>query len=496
MSRASERDVLGVTLVAGIDEALAAFSSQAEGLAREITSCLAEDRLDALERWGALTRALEEFATARSLASDGRGGEPASVHAEPPTTAVPDEDNAQRLQQECASATTNQRGAATWTRPGAWRDSKPAEVRDVVPTGDFQLESGSDGDSELAQETLAWPTTLSPEAARDALTTWAKRKRFVADDTFAGDLEIIDASIARIQVTRLIETRTVQSTTVPGGPPAISNWFGSSLEVVDVGAPTDFDERRWDFGQQGSVNTQRCTTCVGGRVTCRACAGRGIHPCPPTQRCHSCGGRGTTYASPLAPNAGSAGQRQPCRTCAGRGQVPCRKCRGSGQKMCMWCLGQGSHKCQNCEGTGAVTSFVEGTIVRKQAREELRTPEDPAGIGTLKDNRWPPFQRYIAHSVPDGLPAHASSQLAATLAKSVQGEVLRRVDISVLPITRIMYRRGADSSRDAYIIGPEKTVVVRGVRRVPVNKRLAIIAAIVTLVAATVLALALVLFAH
>ena len=373
-----------------------------------------------------------------------------------------------------------------------------AELRDATegrPAQDAAADAALQSDVPL--RALTWPAVPSAQEARQTLTAWAETKRLVANDTFVGDLEIADASIARILITRLVETRIVQRLDIAGdSPPYISNLFVGSLNGVDVGAPTDFAERQWDLLEQGSVVTRQCTTCVAGRVTCLACAGRGTHACPPTQQCWTCGGQGSIDVSPSNRGSSPARHRQPCRGCAGGGQIPCTQCHGSGQQMCNSCRGQGSHECNSCQGTGVRTSFVQGTILRKQAREDLRWPNDPPSISKLKDDRWPPFQRYAADGIPDGLPADASSMLVTALRQSVPGELLRRVDISVLPITRVIHGRDANRSRDAYIVGHEKAVQAKGVRRVPVSRRLAIVAASLAGVLVTVLILALVLSSH
>jgi hypothetical protein len=512
VSEARAREVLGLATGEGTEQALAAFSSKAGALKCEITACVAEDKLDALEQWKALTSALEELVApeAPNGGVQSRGasaGEPSyhagddsdiDAHAAEvtPTVVAASPEPLGDPTAETKNATEGLRAQdADVSDPESGAHPKPEtkNATEGLQAQDAEAAPALESSAELPRRSLTWPAVPSTEEARQTLTAWAENKRLVSNETFVGDLEIADASIARIRVTRLVETRSVQRLAIPGGnPPNIPGVFASSLDVVDVGPATNFDECRWDFLQQGSVVTSKCNTCTAGRVTCRACAGRGIHACPTTQRCPSCGGSGTTYVGPLSQGGSSSGQRQPCRTCAGRGQIPCRKCNGRGQKMCILCLGQGSHQCSNCKGTGVLTSFVQGTILRKQACEDLRWSDDPPSIGKLNDDRWPPFQRYVADTVPDGLPAGASSLLAAALKQSVAGELLRRVDISVLPITRATHGRDADRARDAYIVGPEKAVQAKGVRRVPVSKRLAIMAAILVVVLVTVVVLALV----
>ena len=84
------------------------------------------------------------------------------------------------------------------------------------------------------------PPALPTEAqARAVLSGWARRTRFVPDTLFDGPLALADASVVRMQVARLIETRTEEPAKVPGTlePKATYTDHGSNTEVYTEMSP-------------------------------------------------------------------------------------------------------------------------------------------------------------------------------------------------------------------------------------------------------------------
>lgn len=93
----------------------------------------------------------------------------------------------------------------------------------------------------------------------------------------------------------------------------------------------------WDFGQH-SVHEQ-CSPCSGvGQVTCRSCVGGRV-------TCFGCNGRGsntqTRYVSGHNGHGRHESYQQTCYSCGGAGRLNCTQCGGSSRIRCGECGGHG-----------------------------------------------------------------------------------------------------------------------------------------------------------
>jgi hypothetical protein len=352
--------------------------------------------------------------------------------------------------------------------------------RGSTPPPDKQAASHNHGgavESERAADTILrdsiggadevlWPALPKAEEARSLLQAWAAAKRFVDANAFDADLELSDATICRSTVVRLVETRREEYTTVPGDRVPVSGSYRGSISLVEVPPPTGFQAERWELAMDGSVSTYRCPSgCVDGQQRCTWCGGRGVNPCPPTKSCPRCSGSGTqsNYSGQGQPTKG------PCSNCAGRGQVPCSSCGGAGQKTCLPCMGQGSSTCKTCGGTSAVTEFQKGVIDRRPVEATIET-DPPADVKVPKHGIWKKYGPFPGTAPPAGLPAAVQTQLAAEVTKRPDGELLRKVDVEVFPIVAIAYQRD-DEMKAAYLLGQERNVQARGIRKVRLDRR-------------------------
>ncbi len=325
----------------------------------------------------------------------------------------------------------------------AARDSATHQDQTPSPT----LEHGERG---AFQGIVDWPAPPDEAEAREALRQWARSKRLVPNELFDGPLVIEQASAAKLAVTRLIEHRSEGHVTVPSNAGRPTSTYSLSIEGVELPPPVGFEPTSWQFILEGSEQASDCPSCQSGQVRCGWCQGAGRTPCSPTQNCSSCFGKGQTYN----------GER--CSSCAGRGTVQCTKCGGSGWKMCLPCLGQGYTKCGKCEGTGVLVSYVLGSIERAPETDEVLLP--PPQEVKPKDDEWESFGPFQGVVAPDGLPEEAREQVAAKLEQKPEGELLRKLDVKVLPVFRVSHE-WEEATRNAFLIGKSQRVEAPGARR-------------------------------
>ena len=303
-----------------------------------------------------------------------------------------------------------------------------------------------------------WPGLPAPPTeaqARAALAGWAHRQRLVPDALFDGRLEPSDASVVRLEVDRLLETRTETAATVPralGQLPTYENLLTHRLDG------DEWQERDWHGARRGSVMERDCPACVGrGRLTCATCQGQGSIRCQRKVACPRCRGTGWVDID--------RGPPVTCAACRGSKLQWCPRCGGIGQRACTntSCTG-GSVLCAACGHSGRLTSYQAGRIRRWV---EHRTVEAGAGLVALEAaDRAESRLLLVADQAPDlsALPAHLLAELSTELGRKPPEELRRRVRVWVLPVARVRYLDGG-SRRTAYLIGPERRVHAPEARR-------------------------------
>ena len=119
---------------------------------------------------------------------------------------------------------------------------------------------------------------------------------------------------------------------------------------TDLGyRPSEFKNETCDIITDAvSIRCQRCSG--SGRVACGRCSGDGWVSCSTTMSCKRCNGSGKQW------NSYGRGRRDsPCGSCIG-GKVTCNKCGGRGSVICGRCRTTGKVQCGRCDGEGQLVS--------------------------------------------------------------------------------------------------------------------------------------------
>jgi DnaJ-class molecular chaperone len=280
------------------------------------------------------------------------------------------------------------------------------------------------GAEDAAAEHVLWPTSPGDADIRAVLQAWASKKRFVSDDAFEGELKVSDASLCRFTIRRMVETRTTSSVqqAINHGLPTAR--YGGDLGSIHVPAPTGFKSATFHSMLNGSERELPCSKCGGqGWIPCRWCQN---------------------------------GYRMVTRTDAQGRQ-------STGQEMCMACFGKGKNKCSGtCRGTGRVVSFTMAAIDQKPTLfEGGEEPSSEIGRKWLSPSRlseWRGFGPFSGEALPTGMCGTVASKMAARLGDRPNGERLRRLDVVVLPVTKVEYSH-AGLEAVAYVVGKSRNVI-------------------------------------
>jgi hypothetical protein len=313
---------------------------------------------------------------------------------------------------------------------------------------------GARPDALLAPEPdLPWPAPPGEQDARAALAAWARRTPLVPGGLFDGMLEVDDASVARLTVTRVVQRVSETRMWTAGAPPELPEYDGDDPAAA-AGAHRGWEDQHWEGIRAGSVNKRSCSTCGGdGRLRCGLCAGSMFERCPPFETCRICRGSGRTRRRGTL-------RRFPCDVCNARGVVPCPACGGMGRRPCSGCT-DGNVGCQRCRGYGRVTEYLLAAVDRTVHSETVPVGEE----GPFRDR--PTGYRRVAtlarYRRLEGIPEPADEALRAVLATGTDGQLRQKVEVEALSAARVRYRRGS-TARTAWVLGEQREVLAPRVR--------------------------------
>lgn len=304
------------------------------------------------------------------------------------------------------------------------------------------------------RETVRWPKPLAEDIVRQLLRSWAAEQRGGPHDLFQERLTLSNASVAEYKVHRLFESRHEEQRIGPGdSPPPVANAYDESIGSVELPPPTAVRAEAWEFIRSGSISTRRCSQCQGGRQRCGRCGGSGVERCRTTERCDVCFGSGEVSESPRDYSS----RKVRCTSCHGRGQMACRKCGGSGRVPCTNCASTGYIDCTTCDSTGLITSYGHGLIKREvRVQSAGGVPAESPFAKAAGKARWQHALR-SGHRVPDGLP-RSDADTVKTLLRKQRGEMLRELDVAMLPVTEVEYDNDGQAET-LYIVGTDRQIV-------------------------------------
>lgn len=267
------------------------------------------------------------------------------------------------------------------------------------------------GGAALADD-LPLPGPLSDDAVRRALTDWAKRSPLVPDDLFVGTLSASSAPALRFRFTRLIEGRSEQDvqTSAAHGVPELT--YRLSADGIEAPPPGGFNAVDLTFLLEGSLAESPCAECGGrGDIVCSACNGTGWSAATSTQ----------------------------CYVCRG-GRVPCK----------------------TCDATGIMRRYKMATIARRPTETLVGRPL-PFPDKHVKSTDWVAHGPFAGTSLPSSVPEPDRGLAEAEIARSVPGELMRRLMIEVLPLSAVVYDFES-VKRVAYIFTRDGRILAPGAR--------------------------------
>ena len=326
-------------------------------------------------------------------------------------------------------------------------------TRVALPAGDLPGSSPGGPGTDQIEPVVAWPELPPLLEVRDRLTAFARSRILVADDHFGGQLELVDASVARLTVTRLTQRISERRMWTPVEQPSLPE-YGDDL-AASVGPATTWAPSTWVGVRTGSVRPRSCTACGGdGRMRCQQCQGTMFERCEPLEPCALCHGTGKRYPRRTALI------RTVCDVCNGRGGVPCSFCAGLGRRGCTVCT-DGHVGCHRCRGYGQLTEYLEGTVERV-AETEVFLVGDTGGLGRRELEESSHHFRKLAtltrwRAVP-GLPEPVAAAVRAALEDKRPGQLRQKVDIAVLPAARVSYAATGGARRSAWLLGDQREV--------------------------------------
>jgi hypothetical protein len=317
----------------------------------------------------------------------------------------------------------------------------------LAPAGD--LDGGRPaGDAQV------WPWPRLPEAAAVAAALRLRDPR----------PRLVDASVVRLTVTRVVQTASEEVRWAPGGAPPTPTYDGDVRAIT--GGDQGWTDARWEGVRAGSVQQHTCATCAGsGRVRCAVCGGAGVEPCPELEPCRICNGSGKR------PRTGRELLRGPCAACNGRGAVPCPRCGGQGRRPCHAC-GGGTVACGTCHGHGRTTRYTLGVVERRTEVAVQVDAEALRRLGRGADRHFRPLARLTGDTPPpEDWPPEVGEQVRAALEPVSPDQVRQRLQADVLPAVAVTTGdRGQE--RTLYLLGEEEDLARRAVVR-PRRGRLA-----------------------
>jgi hypothetical protein len=192
-------------------------------------------------------------------------------------------------------------------------------------------------------------TLLNTQDVRKYINQWSSkgfsRIRGLGDKIRLGEIQTKPAHTVSLKTQ--YEERTVARSSVPHeGGPVDESVTPTGPWDIPFERPTDFMEHEQKLLLPHTERVEACSSCGGkGKVNCPACHGTGGTTCP---KCHGATRYGV-HETRMVANVGRPGYTQKrelvykvCR-CMG-GKVNCLACTGRGTKVCKDCQGRGALK--------------------------------------------------------------------------------------------------------------------------------------------------------
>lgn len=299
----------------------------------------------------------------------------------------------------------------------------------------------------IHQSTLraSWPIAIGRDIAADRLIKWAGRRGAPPNFFSQATLDVADASVARLKVTRVWETHESschRSVEVPQYP-----IYSGQLWTVKT-AFTPWCNATWLGIEESSAIDIACSKCNrDNKVVCDLCGGSSTLKCPTRVQCSCLRGRRLERDW----NSQDLEWRD-CRRCNGRGSIICEVCSGRGLRACPKCA-VGYINCDQCAGTGRFTEYTVGQIDRTIQETATYTTDDPR-FGKVKDDEYELLEMQGADGL-QLLPAELQPQLRTILEAEwddgAKYEIMRRYELSVCPITSVKFHL-RDGTREALLL--------------------------------------------
>lgn len=297
---------------------------------------------------------------------------------------------------------------------------------------------------------IPMPAPLGDTDVHAAVDCYAESSRLVSRDAFPEPWTLHHEPAIEFRISRLIESRAVTTKEVRGGRAPRLTGVAKTLDPA-LPQPKVMEAARYIFLVDGSVGTRRCRQCNYGQARCRTCRGAGQTDCPTRVTCTRCAGTRQVVGH-------DANETAPCDNCSGRGEETCARCDGSGRKTCETCHGRRTVPCKECDATGELTTYDELSVTRSP---EVATFVHGAVPKRVKAHDWHHHSR-AGYSPPPGLPGAAAAGITPLLQRQ-DGEILRTLDVAVLPLTRLQYGAG-EPRQEASIVGRQSRVLAPGVK--------------------------------
>jgi hypothetical protein len=308
----------------------------------------------------------------------------------------------------------------------------------------------------------ARPAPLSTETVRLAVNRWSQAGFFRVPNM--GDRlnvhEVVPRAAHTVRLWSEYEERTVSRTSRPyhGGP---VDDRGTPPDPWDlpVRRPTEFEDRTEKLPVPHTEQVETCRGCGGiGQVNCVPCQGWGQVNCP------FCQGRGyreriQTRTEPV-PGGGiqtltetvrdpctCMGGKVSCNACAGRGKVQCGPCAGSGEVLNFDELTVRFHVDEHSE---VLTATDVPRDLLQKASGTVRVVEDGARIETF----------------PGVLPeVDEAARTLLHRSQAPRGEarlLFQRLRVEEMGVQQVMYTCGGGAVRRLWIYGDEGRVHAPG----------------------------------
>jgi hypothetical protein len=332
----------------------------------------------------------------------------------------------------------------------------------ALEAGDLPRPSGAATGTEPLEAEAGWPVPPPDHEVRERLRAWARGRRTVPDDRFDGRIEVHDASVARLVVTRMVQTVTETRMWTPAERPPLPEYSGDPAKAA--GEHHGWGAGRWIGVRAGSIRPRSCSGCGGdGRIACQHCSGTMFQRCEPFEQCQVCSGTGRRYLRRTSLI------RTVCEMCNGRGGVPCSFCGGMGRRPCASCT-DGHARCQRCRGYGRVTEYMQAVVERIPRSEQhdigeadrlaARNADGFTRLATL--TRWRTIR---------GLPEPVEAAVRHALDAREPGQIHQKVELDVLQALRVDYWPAGTHAtrRTVWLVGDEVRPSAGNWLRLPFN---------------------------